>query len=280
MKKMQSRSPNRLNQFLRILISTWLMIALMSPIASAELKMLMDNELREVTGAGIADFTINGNSARLFLDIHIETYAEIDSFKTGFYEKSDFETKKYNSSLWYSETNNNYATQKGAYGLPMYSGLQGSGTNSNTKDWDINWTQVQMGTDIDNPAVIDGLILRLDFDDIGSTSNRQLQRVVFGTNSYKGNLSAQFNRTSGLVNPEIINDPLISQTTSEPILLKRDSFLSNWNNRGLNFSGDNTGLFFAINLDAANSRQGFEVMAGYNEQFLNFDHRGEWWDKL
>lgn len=50
----------------------------------AELKAMSPDELKSSTAqAGFTSFTMNNSTARLFLDIHIETYATIDRFASG-----------------------------------------------------------------------------------------------------------------------------------------------------------------------------------------------------
>lgn len=52
----------------------------------AELKSLSDTELKSSTAqAGFTDFSMTNSTARLFLDIHIDTFAEIDSLSSGWY---------------------------------------------------------------------------------------------------------------------------------------------------------------------------------------------------
>jgi hypothetical protein len=66
------------------------------PIAAlAGLKPLNEAEMKAATGGGAVDFDIIGNTARAYFDVHIETYAEIDSVKLGYYERHDFDTRKF-----------------------------------------------------------------------------------------------------------------------------------------------------------------------------------------
>ncbi len=52
----------------------------------AELKPMNADEMKTATAqAGFTDFSLNHNTARLFLDIHIETYATIEKFTAGNY---------------------------------------------------------------------------------------------------------------------------------------------------------------------------------------------------
>lgn len=52
----------------------------------AELTALSKSEMKEVTGQqGMTDYSVEGNIARLFVDVHIETAGTIDSVKAGHY---------------------------------------------------------------------------------------------------------------------------------------------------------------------------------------------------
>lgn len=53
---------------------------------SAELTALSKTEMKEATGQqGMTNYSVEGNIARLFVDVHIETAGTIDSIKTGHY---------------------------------------------------------------------------------------------------------------------------------------------------------------------------------------------------
>jgi hypothetical protein len=54
--------------------------------AAAELKPMSPGDMKEATAqAGFTDFSLNNDTARLFLDIHIETYTKIAKFTAGNY---------------------------------------------------------------------------------------------------------------------------------------------------------------------------------------------------
>lgn len=58
--------------------------------SQAELKSLSDTELKSTTAqAGFTDFSVSNSTARLFLDIHIDTYATIESFSSGWYNNGN-----------------------------------------------------------------------------------------------------------------------------------------------------------------------------------------------
>ncbi len=47
---------------------------------------MADEELGEVTGEGFSSFTLEGDVARAYFDITVNTYTEIDSLKMGYYD--------------------------------------------------------------------------------------------------------------------------------------------------------------------------------------------------
>ena len=64
--------------------------------AFAQLEKLSDETLATITGMGAVDFSIlGGDTARFFFDVHAEIYAEIDSVKLGYYQKTDLTTRKF-----------------------------------------------------------------------------------------------------------------------------------------------------------------------------------------
>ncbi|MCF8026610.1 MAG: hypothetical protein K9K82_14130 [Desulfobacteraceae bacterium] len=54
----------------------------------AEMAEMSNAQMAEIHGHGATNLYIEGNSVRLFLDVHMETYGEIDSAKAGYYEKN------------------------------------------------------------------------------------------------------------------------------------------------------------------------------------------------
>lgn len=50
---------------------------------------MTEKDMKAAIGqAGFADFSITGDTARIFLDIHLETWTDISSVKAGYYEKN------------------------------------------------------------------------------------------------------------------------------------------------------------------------------------------------
>jgi hypothetical protein len=62
-------------------------LSLFASPGHCELKALSEEELKASTAqAGFTNFTLSNNTARLFLDIHIETYATITGLSAGYYD--------------------------------------------------------------------------------------------------------------------------------------------------------------------------------------------------
>lgn len=58
-----------------------------SRVSRAELTAMSETQMKTATGqAGFTEFTMSNNTARLFLDIHMETYATITGLSSGGYE--------------------------------------------------------------------------------------------------------------------------------------------------------------------------------------------------
>lgn len=74
---------------LAVVIMTFIHVLFFAGPVHSELKAMTGDELKTTTAqAGFTNFTLNNNTARLFLDIHIETYATINSFAAGWYTKA------------------------------------------------------------------------------------------------------------------------------------------------------------------------------------------------
>lgn len=75
------------------------LLVLAPGLAFARLEKLSDEALAAITGMGAVDFSIlGGDTARFFFDVHAEIYAEIDSVKLGYYQKTDLTTRKFLSA--------------------------------------------------------------------------------------------------------------------------------------------------------------------------------------
>ncbi len=276
------------------IITVWLLaqMMIMPSSAMAELSPLNDMEMDNITGRqGFSEFTIQGNTARMFFDMHVETYLEVDSLKLGYYQKSDagvgtvgdLNTAKY-SALGTKSFNNSYAYVRefGSSGPNLFTGPQGDGQNQNNYDWDINWENVRLGKSKSEPMIINGLIMQVEFDDINSP-NKKLKRLAMGSNDVQGQLRADMLRTTGLVNPLTTKDTQAralgstNPANGNPFLMKRDGFASNWNEYVLNASDHDTGFWIILNFGSGPNGEtdhiGWEIISGYDERAINFSYK-------
>jgi hypothetical protein len=209
-----------------------LLFALLLPgIAMGELRIMNDRELSSITGQGTTNLYIEENTVRLFLDVHSESFGEIDSLKAGYYEKTL------------------------------------SGTTSH--GWDMNWKDLTLGQSYGSPLVIDGLILRVEFDDI-SSQNKQLKSITMGTNNMVGQITGNFVSTTGAINPNVI----APSASNDPIVMNRDETLQG----PLTIDG---GFFIELNLDSTSSDRGIRTIIGYPESSaVKMTFSGtDWWNE-
>lgn len=252
----------------------------------ADLEKMNNEELSSVSGQGTTNLYIENNSVRLFIDVHMETYGEIDSIKLCNYEKNNFTTYKNNIND-YNEGSGNNINNKFSYvkddnGNIVIDGLQGTGVNTNTSDWDMNWENVQIGADYDAPLVIDGLVVITEFDDINA-SNKRLKRIIIGTNNMQGQISGDFIRTTGAVHPLVPVDSSgnLSLLGNDALTMNRDSVLNNLNSGGKDTLNINGGFFVELNLNQASPEQGIKTIIGYREDAaVSMTFGGsDWWNE-
>lgn len=191
------------------------MFCLMPGQSMAELRQMNEAAMKEVHGqAGLTEFTMNDNTARLFLDLHIETYTTIDSFYAG-----------------------------------------------DPTDYDLAFESISLGNSESDPLVIDGLVFTVDFD-----ANSNLQRIVIGSNSVSGDISAVMNQYSG-----VYNDALTGGSGSEVELLTGGEVGTP--PASTTFEFDSDGLFLVLTTDS--DRVGFQLVSGYDETSTVASN---WWD--
>lgn len=255
------------------LITFFFIFSFISPLNSfAALKLMTEKELDKISAFGFTHFSIDGNTMRLGIDIHIEQFTKIDSLKLGYYYREDLSTTKY-SILGSSSFNNELCDI-----APFFNNPQGNGNNENYIDWDINWENVQMGKSPEEPLTIDGLVIRLVYDDINS-KDRKLEELIIGSNAFTGYFNAEgtMHRSTGIFNPDDVNDEgvdagswlsRLARHPNHPIYLKRDSFLSHFHYKFNHEDGD-TGQWLIIG-SPTSEHKGFSVITGYKEDTLNY----------
>lgn len=242
----------------------------------AKMTRMSDQEMAGITGQGTTNLYIEDNTVRLFLDVHMETYGTIDSVKAGYYEKSDLTTLK-NHLDGSQEISDTFSYIKDETGTIVVQGFQGTSQNTNTRDWDLNWTGVTMGESNDNPLIVDGLVYRVEFDDINASS-KKIKRIIIGTNNMTGVISGDFKKTTGAVNPGAIvdNTNTLAAMGNTPLVMNRDSILQNWST--LSVDG---GFFLELNLDNSSPEKGMRTIIGYQESAaVTMTFAGtDWWDE-
>jgi len=151
------------------------------------LSKLNDEELDKVSGqAGFATITRSSSGTQHVINIDlamdIELYAEIDKLKLGYYD---------------------YPGQTGAKLIWPLEWKFGDDDGDNNSNWDIDFEQVQMGEDPNQPVKMEGLKLRLDFEETTS-GNKILNRLIIGSDLVSGRLYVQRAKSfTGLMNTSL-----------------------------------------------------------------------------
>jgi hypothetical protein len=156
-------------------------ISFFSPTSSySELKSMEDNELSAVYAEGFSSFSIVNNPVTGYdeaiaqFNIHTYQYTEIDSLKLGYHDEYDYKDP------------------------------------SPTLGWDEDWTNVQIGGDLNDPSQdfhTEGLFFKAAFSDIDDPTKRELKSITFGANYVQGPITADFNKFSGTIDDSADNTP-------------------------------------------------------------------------
>lgn len=165
--------------------------------SSAELSEMSNAQMAEIHGHGATSLYIEENTVRLFLDIHMETYGDIDSAKAGYYEKNG----QYN---W--DMNWNNLTLGEAMDTPLV-------TDGLVFRFEFD----------DNDGATN--------NDITAT-NKQLKRIFIGTNHMDGQISGKFTTTTGAVHPGVVNE-----TSTDPKVMIRSTDLDSYEALNITDSG-------------------------------------------
>lgn len=235
-------------------------LVISSPV-SAELKSLNEKQMRNETAqSGLVTFSENGNRIRMYTDIHLETWADIDSMKIGYYERS----------------------------VPA----SGGGT-VNQIGWDQDWSKatrpdgsttngVMLGTQT-KPLQMDGFVFKADFNgDLGGAEKPSLKRLVIGTNRLTGDISANMKSFTGIYNSSIVADGASDPNANKPLI--RQNLGEKTFNFGANYTttedqSKNEGFFLVITPEATGGNTGIQIVAGYNEMNISTKPGGsEWWN--
>ena len=187
--------------------------------------------------------------------------------------------------------------------------------NRNYLDWDFSVDNLRMGLSPDAPVRINGLVVRLKYDNINDP-NRKLTDIIVGTNDLQGDLSFDYKRATGIYSPKLPHQArqVALQTGGEgngtaktdlavefnstptPVIYQRDSMMSlvDQFNLSRNYkqpegkawmdavpdnplsNTQHTGFFVRIGLDRNSPHFGYQLVAGYNERVASaFQYKGE-----
>ncbi|MCF8026634.1 MAG: hypothetical protein K9K82_14250 [Desulfobacteraceae bacterium] len=189
----------RINYMLFILaFGTALSMSVFSALCRAEMSEMSDSQMAKIHGHGATNLYIEGNSVRLFLDVHMETYGEIDSAKAGYYENMDGATG------WDMDWNNLTLGQSIDTPL-MTDGLV-----------------FRVEFDDNDPTTENDI----------SASNKHLERFFIGTNNMSGQISGDFTTTTGAVHPDVV-----AATQTGPIEMNRGNDLQSYGPLNISDSG-------------------------------------------
>lgn len=127
--------------------------------ARAEMHLLEDKALSDVTASGFSQFTLTRGAvdiARIDLNLAVSTYTEAQSLQMGYWDN-------------------------------------GSGRN-----WDQNWQTLALGSQA-NDLVLNGFVLETTFNDISDPANRTLQSITMGFSDVTGTISADLTSFTGTI---------------------------------------------------------------------------------
>ncbi|WDP92818.1 MAG: hypothetical protein HUN04_25085 [Desulfobacter sp.] len=174
--------PLSLRWVFTVFIGLYLMVALSSP-ALAEMKIMADSELSEVTAAGFSKFTLTRGAldeARLDLNLNVSTYTTMDAMQMGNWD------------------------------------------NGSGQGWDQNWQNVSLG-DLGSDLVLKDFVLEAKFTDIDNPSGRTLQSITMGFNNVTGTISTTIGTFTGTIKGTAHQrenlGPMVISLANEPFLV-------------------------------------------------------------
>lgn len=279
----------------------------------SEIQIMSDDELGK-TDAQFSRITLESfyqenDTVRIFLDIHQQLYGSIDSVKAGYYYRSSqdmqtnvpyvgmsgfegfYDIQKYNNGANFNFIKitsdfNTMAPQGSATFEPWGNGgfnesdPQGTLTaNCNNYDWDLWIDNMKFGESPDKPVYMNGQIIRFEFDgNLTDGTADNLRRIIIGTNDQQGNISANYQRYTGICNPMLlahtagrslgVGDPY--SYTPGTIQLIRDSYLQCFGINVFNVEDRDTGFWMVINFTGNNI--GYELITGFPENSIDFSY--------
>lgn len=279
----------------------------------AGIAVMNDKDLSEVDGQfseiTLESFYTANDTIRIFMDLHIALYGTIDSVKAGYYYRcaADMQTSMaqaglsgfegfYDVSAYNNGANFNFAKITSDFntmapqgpatfrpwGNGGFNANNPNGTltaNTSKYDWDIWIDNIKFGESPDKPNYINGLITRVEFDgDLTDKTPDHLKRMIIGTNDHQGNIRANYQRYTGIVNPMLLahtagrsagsSNPY--QWTTGSMQMVRDSYLQAIGIAIANVEDRDTGLWLIMNFSG--SHISYEMVAGLPENAIDFSY--------
>ena len=225
------------------------------------LSKLNDEELDKVSGqAGFATITRSSSGSQHVINIDlamdIELYTEIDKLKLGYY---------------------GYSGQTGASLIWPLNWQFGDDDGDYNSNWDIDFEQVQLGESPNAPIAMNGVKLRLDFEQ--QAQGKVLNRLIIGSDNVQGRLYIQRAKSfTGLMNTSLAYDSNVIVEWMPPVWTRRtyilngeshgfleDSakiLLGNVGKKGMQFNGQ--GFHIVMDKD-----HGIGVFAGFPMSYID-----------
>jgi len=175
----QSRDKKRKSLLFFISLSIVIVTALaIVRNANAQMKAMSDNQLSDIYAEGFADFSITSSggidTAKAVFNIMTYSFITVDSLKLGYHDEYDYKNP-----------------------TPTYG-------------WDEDWTDVQIGGDLNDPSKdfkTEHAYFKADFTNIDDPATRELKGITFGAESVTGDISATFNSFSGTIDDSADGTP-------------------------------------------------------------------------
>lgn len=156
--------------------------------------------------------------------------------------------------------------------------------NTNYTDWDLWIDNIRLGESPDKPMYMNGMIMRVEFDDSYDAEGAQIQRLIIGTNDQQGNFYSNMQRYTGIVNPMLlaytagrslgVADPY--EYTPGTMQMIRDSYIQCFGINIFNVEDRDTGMWMIMNMEG--DHIGFEMINGLPENAIDFSYTQGVWD--
>ena len=305
---------NGLNRTVFYMIFFVLLLKVFSVEKSFSIMALMsDDDLSnidaQVSEIRIVTHNTPNDTVRMYFDIHQEIYGKIDSLKLGYYyaDSSELATTPIEIGLsgfegyyhgadgvnnganfGFFKITSDFNTMAPANGASLEPWGNGGFNqdrpektltkNCNNFDWDLWIDNLQLGESPDKPQEMNGMIVRMEFNDSIYSASPKLQRLIIGTNDLQGNTYYNAHRMSGVTNPLVLTATASrSAGAKDPYSyiagamgLKRDVLGQCFAVGIMNVEDRDTGAWFVLDFD--NDYLKFSVNAGVPENGNDFNY--------